>query len=281
MRIAVAAASGNLGSHIVKASVALLDSDSVVALARTPEKAEHLGVEVRKASYDSQEEFTEALAGIDALLVVSGNAKPEDRIGQHRNVFSGAKAAGVRRIVYTSILGPEADAGFSPIVQSNRQTEVDLHELGVDWIVGRNGLYVEPDIEYLDRYREAGKISNCAGDGRCAYVAIDELAKSYAKLLADDVISAETLNLCGPAITQAELCDLLNDAFGTSLVFEDMSVEAYKAERVAEHGEYFGSIIAGIYEGIRAGTFDVASDIGRALGRDHVSWSRYFERLAT
>lgn len=47
MKIAITAASGKLGTEIVKATVSLLSEDSVVALARTPTNAMHLGVEVR------------------------------------------------------------------------------------------------------------------------------------------------------------------------------------------------------------------------------------------
>jgi len=54
MKIAVTAASGQLGSEIVKACVALVGTQNVIALARTPAKASHLGVEVRPGDYDDR-----------------------------------------------------------------------------------------------------------------------------------------------------------------------------------------------------------------------------------
>ena len=54
MSIAVTAASGQLGSEVVRAVVALVPDAQVVALARTPEKAKHLGVEDR-VTYGKQD----------------------------------------------------------------------------------------------------------------------------------------------------------------------------------------------------------------------------------
>ena len=73
-----------------------------------------LGIEVRPGDYDQPDALRTSLAGVDALVLVSGMAPPEDRIGQHRNVIEAANAAGVRKIVYTSIQGPEVGTAFSP-----------------------------------------------------------------------------------------------------------------------------------------------------------------------
>jgi NAD(P)H dehydrogenase (quinone) len=39
----------------------------------------------------------------------------------------------------------------------------------------------------------------------------------------------------------------------------------------AAHGKVFGTIISGIYEGIRNGAFDIDSDYRSVTGRDHIS----------
>ena len=83
MTIAVTTASGQLGSAVVAAVVAKVGAHNVVGLARTPEKAEHLGVEVRPGDYDNREQLTASLRGVDTLLLVSGISAPSERIGQH------------------------------------------------------------------------------------------------------------------------------------------------------------------------------------------------------
>ena len=271
MKIAVTSASGQLGAAIVKTLITEIGKDNVIAIARTPEKAKHLGVEVRKGNYNSREDFNIALKGVDAVLLVSGMDEPQKRIQQHRNVIEAATYNSVQKIVYTSIVGDDINTAFSPIVQSNRQTEEDVSTSGLDWVIGRNGIYIEPDLEYLGTYIKEGEIRNCAGEGKCTYTSRAELGFAYAKMLIEDKHNGNIYNLVGDAITQSELTDYINQVYQTKLVYNSVSVEAYKADRIGDLGEFLGTIIAGIYEGIKNGANDVPSDYEKAAGRPHKS----------
>jgi NAD(P)H dehydrogenase (quinone) len=280
MTIAVTAASGKLGSEILRA-VSLLAAHSVIGLARTPSKAEHPGIEIRGGDYNSPLELEESLRSVETVLLVSAMDEPSKRVEQHRNVIRAAENAGVRKIVYTSVQGSEAGTAFSPIVQSNRQTEQDVRDSGLDWAIGRNGIYIEPDVEYIDAYRKAGCIANCARDGKCGYTTRPELAYAYARMLTDDKHNGQTYNLHGEALTQAQLASYLNRAFDMDLVYREMTVAEYRRERVAELGEFLGGVIAGIYAGIREGAMDNPSQYSNAAGREHQSWTDYFSNLRT
>lgn len=279
MRYAATAVSGQLGQEIARKLIERTDHASVIGLARTPGNVTELGIEVRPGDYDQPDALRTSLAGVDALVLVSGMAPPEDRIGQHRNVIEAAKAAGVRKIVYTSIQGPEVGTTFSPVVQSNRQTEADIRASGLDWTIGRNGIYIEPDVEYIDSYRAKGEIANSAGDGKCGYTTRSELAHAYAALLTRDDLNGQTFDLNGTPITQAELTQYMNAAYGTELTYRSMSAEDYVADRTAELGDFIGPIIGGIYDGIRRGAFDAPGDYEAATGRPHQSWEDYFASL--
>ena len=254
---------------------------NVVALARTPAHAEHLGVEVRPGSYDRPEELEQSLAGVDRVLLVSGMDAPERRVEQHRNVIEAARGNGVSKIVYTSVQGPPSGTAFSPVVQSNRQTEEDVKASGLAWAVGRNGIYIEPDVEYVATYVEQGEIANSAGDGRCAYTTRPELALAYAALLTTSGHDGQTLDLSGEPITQAELAGFLSRAYDAEIGYRSMGVEEYRRDRVDELGEFMGTVIAGIYEGIRNGDYDVAGDYEAVVGRPHQAWDNYFAGLAS
>lgn len=271
MKIAVTSASGQLGSSIVKDLIKEIGTANVVAIARTPEKAKHLGVEVRKGDYNNRQELEAALNGVDAVLLISGMDEPQKRIQQHRNVIVAAQANGVKKIVYTSIVGDEEKTAFSPVIKSNRQTEKDIQASGLQWVIGRNGIYIEPDLEYLEHYVKAGEIKNCAGDGKCAYTSREELGFAYTQMLLGDNHNGQVYNLVGEPITQARLAELINQAYKTDLKYHPVSVEDYATERKAELGEFIGTIIAGIYEGIRNGANDVPSDFQKAAGRPHKS----------
>ena len=279
MKIAVTAASGQLGKEIVKASIALLTNDDVIGLARTPDKAENLGVEIRPGDYNDKNVLEKSLRSVDTLLLVSGMDDPEKRIEQHRNVIQAAQSNGVKKIVYTSVQGADKNTAFSPVVQSNRQTEQDIINSGLDWVIGRNGIYIEPDIEYIETYKKLGGISNCAGDGKCGYTTRSELAYAYARMLTQDKHNAQIYNLHGEAITQYQLAEYLNSAFSADFTYTPMSVEEYRKERVAELGEFIGSVISGIYQGIREGKADNPSHFYEAAGREHESWETYFASI--
>lgn len=271
MKIAVTAANGQLGSAIVKELIQAIGKENVIGIVRTPEKAAHLGVELRKGDYNLREDFDVALQGVDGVVLISGMDEPQKRIQQHRNVIEAAKANGVKKIVYTSIIGDEEKNAFSPIVQSNRSTEQDVKKSGLAWAIGRNGIYVEPDLEYIDTYQTEGEIRNCAGDGVCGYTSRTELGHAYTKMMIEEKHNHQTYNLFGEAITQATLTDLINQVYGTELKFNSVSVEEYLEERKAALGDFIGTVIAGIYEGIRSGVYDIPSDYEKATGRKHRS----------
>jgi NAD(P)H dehydrogenase (quinone) len=271
MKIAVTSASGQLGSSIIKQLIKEIGNENVIGIARTPEKATHLQIEIRKGDYNSRQELDAAFKGVDAVLLVSGMDEPQKRIQQHRNVIETAKINGVKKIVYTSIIGDEEKTAFSPVVKSNRQTETDIRNSGLDWVIGRNGIYIEPDLDYVDNYIKEGEIRNCAGKGKCAYTSRKELACAYAKMLRETKHNGQQYNLAGEAITQSKLAEYINKVYNTKLVYKPVSVEEYSIERKKELGEFLGPIIAGIYEGIQNGTYDVESDFEKAAGRPHKS----------
>ncbi|HEY0697301.1 MAG TPA: NAD(P)H-binding protein, partial [Micromonospora sp.] len=136
---AVTAATGHLGRLVVES---LLDrgtpANDVVAVVRDPAKAADLaarGVQVRQADYSRPETLPAALAGVDHLLLVSGNEVGQ-RVGQHTNVIEAARAAGVGRVVYTSIL--RADTTTNPLAPEHLATEQVLTASGVPFTVLRN-----------------------------------------------------------------------------------------------------------------------------------------------
>ena len=99
------------------------------------------------------------------------------------------------------------------------------------------------------------------------------------KMLTQNKHNAQIYNLHGEAITQYQLADYLNSAFGTDLIYTPMTVEAYREDRIAELGDFIGTVIAGIYQGIRDGKSDNPSHFFEATGREHISWQTYFANI--
>lgn len=271
LKIAVTSASGGLGSAIIRRFIQESGKENVIGIARTPEKAAHHGIKIRKGDYNKREDFDQALLGVDTLLLVSGMDDPRKRVQQHRNVIGAAIDAGVKKIVYTSIIGSEKGDDFSPIVKSNRQTEEDVINSGLKWVIGRNGLYIEPDLEYIDTYVKEGGMVNCAGDGKCSYTNRNELAYAYWLMLVEEKHNGQIYNLLGEPINQSQLAELINQVYHINLSYTAISSEDYKKERQAELGEFLGMVISGIYEGISKENFTAPSDYEKAAGRSHLS----------
>lgn len=279
MRIAITSASGQLGHATIKALDALKGDHTVIGLARTPAKAADLGIEVRPGDYDAPDQLQASLAGVDTVMLISGNQDPAARVNQHRNVIAAAKGAGLRKIVFTSVQGTDG-ASEGPVGASYIQSEADIRNSGLAYVIGRNGVYIEPDVEYVDTYAKAGAIVNSAGEGRCGYTTRPELGFAYAKLLTEDICNGQTLNLHGTPLTQSELARHLAAAFDIGLEYRALSAEDYLQDRTAELGPMLGPIIAGIYDNIRNGGLDNPSDFLAAAGRMHLPWGEYFASLS-
>jgi len=281
MKLAITAANGQLGSSIIQACVQRYGVSSVVGICRDPGKASDLPCEVRQASYGDKAKLGAALSDIDAICMVSLNGDPGKRLPLHRNVVNMAKQAGVKRFVYTSIMGEQSHSGalWNQVIRSNRDTEKIIMDAGIEYVIGRNGLYIEPDIAYLEEYRKEGKIVNCAGDGRCSYTTRGELGAAYARMLVAPDLGNQVLNLCGDPLTQTQLATLLNQSFATNLIYEEVSTEEYLLDRKKALGDLMGQIIAGIYTAIKQENNIATSDFEKAAGRPHIPWKDYFENL--
>ena len=90
-------------------------------------------------------------------------------------------------------------------------------------------------------------------------------------MLIDDKHNGKIYNLVGEPISQTQLAEYINQVYNTNLVYKAASVEDYLKDRKDELGEFLGTIIGGIYEGIRNGSFNVKSDFKQAAGRPHKS----------
>jgi NAD(P)H dehydrogenase (quinone) len=269
MKIAVTAASGRLGKVILDALVDQIGPHNIVGIGRSPEKISVGEIEKRAADYLSEDDFARALQGIDTVLMISAPTGPDDRIAMHRNIINGAKRAGVRKILFTSVIGngKEQDTFYGPTRAINRQTEADVMESGLEWVIGRNGLYLELDIEHIVKAAETGVFSNSGGGGRCCYISRPELAAAWAKLASDDVHNGKIFNLVGESKTQAELVARVNECCDLNVAYEAISDEAYLSRVEPVRGKLVAEMITGCYQSIRVGGFDVESDYAAAAGR--------------
>lgn len=194
MKIAITGASGQLGNLVVEQLKEKVAVENIVALVRTPEKAAHLGVETRAFDYNKPEELAGSLVGIDRLLLISSNEIGQ-RAKQHTQVIEAAKKAGIKWLVYTSIL--HADSSSLNLAAEHLETEKVLKESGIDYTLLRNGWYTENYTGSVEGALGAGAFIGSAGDGKISSASRIDFAEAAAVTLSDESYKGKVYELAG------------------------------------------------------------------------------------
>lgn len=263
MTIAITGATGQLGRLAIAALKAR--GASPVALARDPAKAADLGVEARAFDYTRPDPA--ALKGVETLVLVSSNDF-NDRAGQHRNVIAAAKQAGVKRMLYTSIL--KGDASPMILAQDHIATEAAIKSSGIPATILRNGWYTENYTGALGAAVQHGAIIGAAGEGRVNSAARKDYAEAIAVTALDASHAGKVYELAGDAAhSGADLAAAVARAAGKPMAYVSMSQADY-AQALVGFGlpEGFAQVLAD--SDARAGEGALADDsrtLSRLIGR--------------
>lgn len=272
MTIAITAATGQLGRLVIEKLKARLPAADIVALARNPTKAADLGVTVRAGDYTQPAALKSALAGVTTLLLIS-SSEIGQRAAQHRNVIEAAKAAGVRRIVYTSLL--HADISTLSLAGEHRETEAMLKASGITTTILRNGWYTENYTGSIGGALAGGAFIGSAGEGRIASAAREDYAEAAVAVLTDaghdgKTHDGKTYELAGDAAyTLAELAAEISHQTGKSIPYKDLPAADYAAALVGFGlPEGFAQAIAGWdVDASRGALFDDGKQLSALIGR--------------
>lgn len=231
MKIAITGAAGQLGRLVIDGLRTRLPASDIVALARTPSKATDLGVEVREADYSRPETLDKALPGIDTLLLISGSEVGQ-RLVQHRNVIEAAKRAGVRRLVYTSLL--HAERSTLSLAPEHVQTEALLEASGLRITLLRNGWYTENYTASVGPAVASGALIGSAGQGKIASAARADFADAAVVVLTTPGHEGKTYELAGDsAYTLAELATEISRQTGKDIPYKNLSAADHAAALVS------------------------------------------------
>ncbi|GIG40703.1 SDR family oxidoreductase [Cellulomonas phragmiteti] len=253
MSVVVTGATGHLGRLVVEG---LLDAGvDVVAGGRRTERMADLdarGARVVELDYDRPATLADALAGADTLMLVSGSEVGR-RVAQHGAVIDAARAAGVRRVVYTS--APHADTSDLVLAPEHKATEELLAASGLVTTVLRNNWYTENYVQALQQAAATGEIVGSVGQGRVASATRADLAAGAVAVLTGDGHDGRTYELTGDhAWTHDELAAAATQVLGRPVTYRDVTPDEQRA----------GLLAAGLDEGTAG--FVVALDQNTAAG---------------
>lgn len=230
MTIAITGATGQLGRLVADALKARVAASDIIALARDPAKAADLGVPARRADYAQPETLAPALAGVDTLLLIS-SSEIGQRTQQHQNVIDAAKAAGVKRIVYTSLL--HADVSPLSLAAEHLATEAALKASGLRHTILRNGWYIENYTGSIPGALAGGAFIGAAGDGRISGATRADYAQAAAVALTTPGHDGKVYELAGDvAFTLADLAAELSRQTGRTIPYRDLGEADYASALV-------------------------------------------------
>ena len=143
MPILVIGATGNVGRPTVSALIA--KGQSVRALSRSDDKLSALpeGVSGAVADLETGSGLAAALAGVDRLFLITANGETETARGL--NAVAAAKAAGVRRIVFLSVQGPDEEPPI-PHSRSKMPIEDAIRQSGCEYTILRPSYFYQTDL---------------------------------------------------------------------------------------------------------------------------------------
>jgi NAD(P)H dehydrogenase (quinone) len=229
MSIAVTGATGQLGRLVVsnlKGKVPAAGTD-IIALARSAAKAADLGVTVREADYTQPETLDRAFVGVDTLLLIS-SSEVGQRMAQHHNVIEAAKKAGVKRIVYTSLL--HADTSPLSLANEHRATEAELKASGIAFTILRNGWYTENYTGSISGALAGGAFLGSAGDGKISSATRADYAEAAVAVLTGEGHEGKTYELAGDeAFTLRDLAAEVSRQTGKEISYKNLPEAEYAA----------------------------------------------------
>jgi NAD(P)H dehydrogenase (quinone) len=282
-KLLVTGATGHLGTRVVKHLLKRVPASEIIALARNSEPLDKitnlsdLGVEVRIGDYFNYDSLLKAFQGVEKVLLI-GSHSFTDRFTQHYNVITAARQAGVRHVIYNSIM--RKDRYFNEISDSDIFSEQTLKASGLTYTI----LYQTPYSETLHFYYgfhpyDKG-IKLTAGEGKMAPVTRDDLAEAEAVILSTPGHENKSYTMTGSeSISFKEIARTLQELKGKPVSYKVITDKEYVDMRVAEGIPDFVSVFALRWVNyINGGEYDGSpADIEGLLGRKTQSYREYLE----
>ncbi len=226
--ILVTGAGGKTGQAIV--GVLAAHKQTVRALVRRREQARPLrslgAADVVVEDMLSRAGVARAMASVRAVYWIAPNIHPEEgRMG--RIAIAAARAAGVRRFVYHSVLHPQTRA--MPHHWQKLGVEERLFESGLDFTVLQPAPYMQNVLPYWDTVLSEGAYRVPYGEGAAlSLVDLEDVAEAAARVLTGADHEGATYELAGPeALSPSAIARALSRALGRPVEAETVEVSEW------------------------------------------------------
>jgi uncharacterized protein YbjT (DUF2867 family) len=183
---------GHLGSRVLDAILRqhLIPTSELIISTSNPDKVptniKDTGVEVRHGDFTDPGSLISSFKGADTLFLVSFPSPAVDRWVKHKQAIEAAREAGVKTIIYTSLMfggktGMESEAG---VQQAHIKTIEYLAQSGLQYLILREGIYAESWWLYAGWQPQTFQIGDTTeldwvipNDGPVAWVYVNPLCR--------------------------------------------------------------------------------------------------------
>ncbi|AIW42372.1 MULTISPECIES: NAD(P)H-binding protein [Paenibacillus] len=288
---------GNLGRQAAEFLLKLVEKDQIIFCAYDPASLQgyaEQGIETHVTNFNKIDGLAEAFANADKIALISMPFVGVKRQNAHKNVVDAAKEAGVKQIIYTSLVNAADESNPSVEKLDHVYTEDYIKSVGLDYIFLRNSQYAEAMVtNYFTYVKSDGVLKNNQGDGKMAYISRKDCAKAVAYALAASNYHEAILNINGPElITMSDFIEIGNKVTGHHItykqitdeenyaIFDAMGVPRTTDGKFAEDSEapFSSEGMVTFGQAIRSGKMDIFTDDFKKLtGQDPVTVKYMFE----
>ncbi len=226
---------GNFGGKAAKILLEKYPHEALVFTAPTERGLltyQEMGIETRIADFYNPDKLTETFRDIDTVILISMPFVGPKRRAAHKTAIDAAVAAGVKKLVYTSIVG----AGHKDIdtyeVNDHIWTEEYIKEQPIHYLILRNSQYAEAMVSsFVEAYENTnGILANNMGDGKMAYISRDDCALAAASAAMSDW-EDRIINVNGAELlTIREYVEIASEVTGKKVTYQyidDAQMYAY------------------------------------------------------
>jgi NAD(P)H dehydrogenase (quinone) len=281
--IIITGATGKLGNLVVKNLLNSMPASEIGISVRDITKADelaNLGIRVRHGDFSEPDSLVSAFEAADQVLIVSSGVSGDSAIVHHQNAISAAKAAGAKRILYTSHMGASPTSKFAPMID-HAATEELLKASGVPFTSLHNGFYASTTAWMLGEAIKTGEL-RIPQDGPVSWTTHKDLADAAIAVLTNQPIDAISRPLTsGVALDLKAVVAMASVITGKSIQHVVVSDEEYR-EMLLGRGmpEHVAQISLGIFQASRNGEFSaVDSALENLIGRKPMDLKTYLNQI--
>jgi uncharacterized protein YbjT (DUF2867 family) len=250
--ILVTAAAGKTGMAVVRALAAR--GAAVRALVHHADRSDAVAAQGARetvvGAFEDSAALGEAAYGVRAIYHICPNVSPHE-IAYARSVLAAAKAAGVPRFVYHSVLHPQIET--MPHHWAKLRVEEMLLASGLAVTILQPTAYMQNILAGWRSIAEDGiyRVPYPIGT-RISLVDLRDVAEAAARVLTDDGHRGATYELVGtPPLSQTDVAEALSHALRRPVRVIAETVEAWET-RAAGIGDYQRKTLAAMFRSYAA-----------------------------